>query len=611
MKNIRKYIGAALLSLALGSCHVADVSEYATLSDVSWYLSYSSTVITSDELDKTDMDRTVYLSQNGRLVMMDLSQGMNSHQWIVEEHESIKFIEGSLSTTSPSTEEIEAMVVEKDYTNSDKTVRLWFTEAGEFTVKLLNKFPYEAGFTYNSNIDWRDYTITADEVNGEWVWEETFNIKVYGSTMTPAVEVYRDAEYTDMVELGTAEDTENGIAAVHTQVNLNFGDTLYFKDVTEGEPDSWIWKCEDISTASTTTQNVAYTFNTTISTEDDPTLVTFKPGRAANSTYSMSTVYSVVTLTVPLDIIVSANVDAPVEAEAPVLVHNSDGSGYSQTIQFRLKNAMIPSGKTFSQGAFKVKYTPIDGVEATDSQVTGSTSATGLVTLATTLPLYNTDKIELVYEGASFDVENNGTMVGETFVASKFDSSIEIPTVETCLNEVIVYDFEDDAQLDEWQIALGNASNTIVALSDRYFNIVDDPTGATNENGEVNRCLMIKTEGAGLSSPLLQQVATPFTGDIDTYTISFKFYNTVGNSDVNLTTRMLSYPYTYNSYITWGGDWATFSSESFGVPNIWRSETGTEVGTMVLENMKLAFCLNAYSGTLYLDNILVTNAETR
>ncbi len=616
MKNIRKYIGAALLSFALGSCHVADVSEYASLSDVSWYLSYDSTVI-----DTETLNQKITLSANGRLSMMDLSQGMNSHQWVVQEDESIKFLEGALSSYSPTTEEIEAMVVDHAYTTSDKTIQLWFTEAGDFTVKLINRFPYEAGFTYNNPVDWRDITVTADEVNGEWVWEETFSIKVYSSSLTPEVKVYRDAELTDEVELGTPgvteviADEENGVEgvegvdAVPTQVILGLGETLYFQDATWGDPDSWTWTCDALGETATT-QNVAFTFNTTTTSNiyneetgeyecDSPIKVTFKPGRAANTTLNISSVYSVETLTVPLDILVLDAGDSPIVVEAPVLET-------SQTLTFKMNNAVFYPTTTLSANNFSLTYfNDYSGTEQTGSISisTVEVGSDGTVTISTASTMYNTDQLQLTYNGPDVTVQYND---------NKFTSEIEIPIAETSLNETFFYDFEDDEQLENWQVTLGDSSYTIISLSERNLAIVDDPSGALNEEtGEVNRCLMFKTEGSGLSSPLLQEVVGTFTGDVDTYKIYFNFYNTVATTSISLYTRMLHYPYLTNSYIDWGGDWNNFSTTTYGNADIWTSVTGTEIGTKVLENMKITFCPNTYSGVLYVDDIYVTNAATR
>ena len=79
----------------------------------------------------------IQLNLNNYISIMDLSQGMLSHQWVVSD-DGTKFLNGKMEWGQTDyTNLIDESI---PHTNDLKTIHVYFTKPGDHTVRLCNTF---------------------------------------------------------------------------------------------------------------------------------------------------------------------------------------------------------------------------------------------------------------------------------------------------------------------------------------------------------------------------------------------------------------------------------------------------------------------------------------
>ncbi|OHX64677.1 hypothetical protein [Flammeovirga pacifica] len=220
MKKLKYIIGILLLINLIG-CSQKEYIAPTEFSDVKWYTSKSNNNFTFSD--------TMFIGVNNFIAFTDLSRGTIEHNWYVPE--SAKFLEGPIS--NKVVDYTPYIINDAGLVSSKPTVNVLFTSAspkkenGEdsiFTVKLYNSFRDSVSFT---GFD----TLEADYINGLWVIENDFKVKVFDS-----VEV-------DMTIANEAGETFDNFRDSTAVFEVEFGEKITFTDIsTVGDPDARTWK---------------------------------------------------------------------------------------------------------------------------------------------------------------------------------------------------------------------------------------------------------------------------------------------------------------------------------------------------------------------------------
>lgn len=245
--KLSKYIfgAAALVSGLFVSCTDDSYDAPSDIADVSWY-------VTADTFDDNSSAPILYTVQDKYLSFMDMSQGTTSHQWSIHRvdeytHQQVQehayLITEELSASSQKN--LEDYVNWTAPTTTDaKTVIVYFDKYGEYKVRLKNTFDQEANYLYDlAGQTYRAYTPWSDE-DKAYVMDTTFTVHCYGPKLFPRAKVYLDAECTQEVPVGFMPNTqaerdsidaliEAGTYETGPQIEVEFGNSLYFKDYTE------------------------------------------------------------------------------------------------------------------------------------------------------------------------------------------------------------------------------------------------------------------------------------------------------------------------------------------------------------------------------------------
>ncbi len=224
MKIINKYLLLFAAALGVYSCN-SDYEAPNDLTDIMWHIGASSYG------DYTGYDDPYIIGVNDYIAFMDLSQGCVSHEWQVSTNGTY-FITDSNVPLNIADDEVDLY---KDYSishnNSLKSIVVLFTEEGEHTVRLYNKFEKEALYDYVPDTS-SDYVaqIPTVKIGDYYVFDKTFYVNVYGTTLEPASEVFYDAEMT--------------LPVTTSSVYVDQGSSLYVKDATKYYASTTGWSVE-------------------------------------------------------------------------------------------------------------------------------------------------------------------------------------------------------------------------------------------------------------------------------------------------------------------------------------------------------------------------------
>ncbi len=350
----------ALTAVVVISCQ----KEYVpldTVDDVSWY--------TSETIKQADGEYKV--NADSLISFMDLSQGVLTHQWIIEEGSNF-MIDDFDYYSHPYIDQIDPS---KGKISTDAVVNVCFSAIGETKVTLLNTF----ASCVSSNTE---TPVVAVQDGDEWLLTKEFIVTVY-DVLIPSFEVYHINADGEEVLIRTFEenyqideDKDNW-----DSVEITSGESIRFVDLLGGDsPDGRVWSVGE-STYSDEISDV--TFST--------------PG--TYSDFSIKSTRSVpsasVSRIIPLSVVVNQSTEPFYvnEAKFEVDVNNPN------TIFIPAKNGAFLSAAGVVDD-FSVSVTTGEGIEVPDISIASvgvSTSDSAILEVVLSSPIYPLEVITLSY----------------------------------------------------------------------------------------------------------------------------------------------------------------------------------------------------------------------
>ncbi|EIJ40773.1 hypothetical protein JoomaDRAFT_3843 [Galbibacter orientalis DSM 19592] len=205
MKN-KLYLLVFIIMLVI-ACSRDEYDEPNSFSDVSWYTSGFR-------------DSILNVNINDYASFSDLSQGVVSHKWTIEDGNY--YLKGPITNKDSIYDKfiIEPAVLETD----DKTVHVLFKKGGIQKVNLYNVFDQYVEF---KGAD--DFVFKSKEVDGRWVIDTTFLVDVY-DTIVPKILIRQDGNII-------SHESDSDVITVEA------GSAVEFVDVsTVGRPNTRLWQ---------------------------------------------------------------------------------------------------------------------------------------------------------------------------------------------------------------------------------------------------------------------------------------------------------------------------------------------------------------------------------
>ncbi len=575
LKNILiTSLSAAMATFALSSCVNDEYVEPNSFSDVSWHMNEDSGNV-----------NPICLAKGKYLSLMDLSQGLISHEWIVSENGTY-FLTGDMGYgITDYTPYIDESI---PHTNGEDNLNIYFTEPGDHTVRLRNVFDHAVSYSYRPDSYLRpNYVETyySTEIgNGEHLIDTTFTIDVYDTDMVPMATAYYDAAMTQPITMGCDEYGAN------LPVTIEYGQTIYFADCSTDRPNTWSWNCYSAG-LSASDSLASMTFRQY--TSNNPFTVSLGISRATDVDNKYIPTTGTTTATLPLNIWVVASED-------PIAIDSVYLSDYRR-IQVVMGNGMFDVASLADvQNAFTVSvYNDYDdSVEPysntfTSSAVSLESGSDYILNIDFADDLYNTDQITMTYNGSailSSDGRVMETMNNVNVVTNLADC---FPT------EYFDFNLGDQAWLDEWwyvRIGTGTAS----------IELVEDPDPECAGNQVLK--FVSETATNGLGHNYL------FSAPSGSYSFKAKIYCVDG--DVTSTTSGISFYITTTS--TYND--TTFSNSTAAGWYSLHATAGTKDGWYQLEasfvsgggtDVSFSIWNNGLVGTYYLKDIELINEQLR
>lgn len=207
MKNI--FLISVVLIASFWACQDDDYDAPNEFSDVGIYTSQGLSPLAINIFDY--------------ITFANLSQGYTHHEWTIDEGNF--FIEGPFAWRDSMEVYEERIINPGETTSTEKTINVYFKQSGFQNVRMFNIFDEYVEF--RGFQDGAPYTMKSENVNGKWVIDTTFTVKVY-DTIIPEIEVRQAGALLDL------ESTDT--------IYVEAGDVLEFTDVTTiGEPTGRFW----------------------------------------------------------------------------------------------------------------------------------------------------------------------------------------------------------------------------------------------------------------------------------------------------------------------------------------------------------------------------------
>lgn len=565
MKNKLLYMTLALV-LLFSSCK----DEFEPLNNVAectWHM--------STEQENVD---PIKLNLNGYISIMDLSQGALSHEWTVSD-DGTKFLNGKMEWGQT---EYDNLVDESiPHVNSEKTIHVYFTKAGDHTIRLRNTFSKPVFYSYS---EWsteignyvKKYTYSRKE-GDVYVMDTTFHVRVYDPNLVPGVKIYSDPECTNEIKTGVIGGTEEN--PEYETYELEYGKSLYLKDASYGWPNKWTFNCwaagfQDVLTEfpdvyelklkkfSENPLNINLTVERT-AVEEDKYIPTALPK----------------SLVVPLSIKVVPTKD-PVtytlrqidKRHIAIDLDNSEFKGSDVnvsglTLKYNNANAQSQSGTVRIASA---KVNPDHRYE---------------LILNLNDDIYNTDEL---------------TLSGKLTKALMGEADLEItgtePNVKTTYAAYLDEDFESPATYSDWKVINADAAPAIEIVNS---SVVPDPLNADNH------CLQVD-EFENHCRALISQ---SFKGGKGTYTLKFRYYVPGPSVNSGLTSWFVPEAKAGVEDRSWVSNeqlpWVTLKAGQ------WETSEGTITSKEEMENIILNMRFNLFRGLIYFDDIFFGYIEER
>jgi len=205
MKTFRYITIVLLATVVLFSCEEEEFIEPTVFSDVGFYTSLFRTDITDGGEYNVAINR--YLS------FSDLSVNALEHSWSISD--GSYFVKGPLTRNDSIFDDKRIHV--GDTSTTDKTVNVVFGKGGWAYVTMRNIFTDSVAFRGHDTIP------GIQQLDGTWLYEHTFPIKVY-DTLAASAKIFQNG-----IEISPDVDT----------IFVENGNTLEFVDFTTNEPNTW------------------------------------------------------------------------------------------------------------------------------------------------------------------------------------------------------------------------------------------------------------------------------------------------------------------------------------------------------------------------------------
>lgn len=208
MKN--KLIILMFLSVSvLIGCQDDEYEPPTDLTDVGFYLS-------------TGQASELNVGLQNFISFSDLSYGTVEHTWSLEST-GLTFLKGPIKRQDSILDDF--IIEPRASVSGEKTVHVYFQEAGIKEVRLYNTFKDSVTFRGNNGVE--DYFLGSERVGDAWVIDTTFAVKVW-DTISPIIKVSQNEVVLDH----ESNDT----------IYVEAGDKLEFVDLTtQGEPTGRNW----------------------------------------------------------------------------------------------------------------------------------------------------------------------------------------------------------------------------------------------------------------------------------------------------------------------------------------------------------------------------------
>ncbi len=620
--NIILRLMAFAAVLLAGSCQQDEFDAPNDLAAFAWVI--------STESNNTD---PIFETTSNYVSIIDASQGTIDHEWIISYDTGVRYLLDEIISSD-----------DKDYSdnidysltniNTKDAVHLTFTETGVQTVTLRNTYEREVSFTYSYREEGNSTrlynTITSELIDGKHVLEFTFTFEIFNGTFDPTVRVYRDAAYTDEVEIGYATDSDG-----YKSVEIETGDYLYFVDETGDRTNSWGWTCDEAGISfpySSSYQEAALQF--VVLSEDNydlPFIVKETLGRetdAANPSLPLSST----NYYVPLNIYVMPS-SKPLEC---TVTQSSISTTVNFTINSQFQSESIASD---SHSLFSLDvYNATSGYTATITPISCELEE-GLgknnLILTFSESLYNTDELKLTYNGGAGDISVSGDTplsekITEAGLSSVFDVVTDLISFDgfpagECLDPSI-FDFSsfiNSSALSPEDLGWrwSSTGGVTTAGIDSTLSFVPDPTG---ENIQVLKAYRTTSDSgtADTASAVLINDYT-FTAPAGNYhleiEILYKSDEIVVESGVTLqitsTSSTSDYTFTRDSSTDGSTQGGGFYKTASYTSDTWvafaRSTAPSIPNSLGGIDRRFAITMNSFQGTLYIRKVSLTNAQDR
>ena len=419
---MKKYSLIVLLILvALISCNIDDYSQPSSFT--------KPQVFTPSifNINASTINNTIPISIDDFSSLSDVSQGVVSRSWIIEE--GSRFLKPEF-TRKDSLNFAAFIDPEIGTTNWRDVVHVLFQETGETTVTLKNKFEKEVSLFGNDAVQTSD---------GLWQLTTVFKYDVYAKLNAEA-SVKNEEDGTEVI-LNASQNPSVDNTSGFTTITIEAGSNLTFTDLTTiGRPSdrNWDFVGGQPDTSLETEQIVTYN-----RVGEYTAALTVKRAKKGNKTLR----YTEQTKALPVIIkVIPSTKPFTINGNA-FAVDDADGQPGTKQIAFRV-NGILESftglENTFSvnvvNNAFDQDFV-VTSAKVSDSDET-------LIELELAEPVLNTDTVTLSYSGTGI------TAIDERQLLTFTDAIVE-PLLINLLTDNLNPSFENPATNDRWANADG------------------------------------------------------------------------------------------------------------------------------------------------------------
>ena len=377
MKNIKIIISILCIAM-LWTCSDDEYQDYTApdeLSDVVWLIG----------LDNNSQD-PFSINAETNLSFLDLSQGVVSHEWIIENGNNFlkegfdnndslpAFIDGDagLSITKPK-------------------AHVLFNNSGLNKVRLLDKFNKPVSYTSSQG------TLHAVQEDNLWVIDTTFTFDVYAN-LNPAFKVYQDG--TEILSVTEADMPSIDDIDSWPTVDVEAGTALSFEDLSAiGRPNGRSWRFPE----GTPNQVGGVTANVSFFQ-----LGTFTGAMRSFRVAPLPT--SNVTKVIPLKVNV-------IPSSQPFVFSGQLKEDETEVISFQVNGQLVPFSGQEANFTVNVNNAASGFINQNIPVQVASVSTENSTFLELTLaqPIYNSDVITVSYNNTTDGIRSTDTRVLQSF----------------------------------------------------------------------------------------------------------------------------------------------------------------------------------------------------